>query len=140
MNTYLEKNYKTKAELYKYFVVGVSGVLLDIGSLYALKECLDIKPTLAIVLNQALLLVYIFILNKFWTFRNKSIARPQVLRFACLACANYAFSILWMFLFTETFSFDYIIVRLANIALATAWNFLLYKYWVFIKHEHSVCS
>jgi len=48
-----------------------------------------------------------------------------------LAGFNYGFSVFAMYLFNHLFNFDYRFVRLATIATMVAWNFFLYKYWVY---------
>jgi putative flippase GtrA len=36
-----------------------------------------------------------------------------------------------MFVFNEKIGVNHLVARVANIALAVAWNFFLYKYWVY---------
>ncbi len=127
----LQKFWKMRFEFSKYFIIGMSGVLIDMGTLILFKEVFGWMPVFAVVVNQLLLLVYIFCLNKYWTFRNKEIARKQIARFVVLAFFNYLLSIAVMYGFNHIMEFDYRLVRLTNIALAVSWNFFLYKYWVF---------
>lgn len=123
----------------RYFVIGIGGAVLDIGSLYLLKQYLHIRPVVAVVINGIFLLNYIFFLNKYWAFKSVGITHKQMIRFFILAGINYAISISWMYVFNHKLGFYYLLVRLANIALSVAWNFLLYKYWVY-KHEESVVA
>ena len=121
----------------RYFVIGLSGVILDIGSLYLLKEFLHFRPVVAVIINGVFLLNYVFFLNKHWAFKSQGITHKQMVRFFILAGLNYAISVVWMYIFNHKFGFNYLLVRIANIALSVAWNFLLYKYWVY-KHEETV--
>lgn len=120
-----------RREFIRYFIIGVSGVTLDIGSLYILKEYAHLSAVVAVIINQAFLINYAFLLNKYWAFKAKGIGRKQMMRFYSLAGINYIFSIGWMWFFHERLGFNYLIMRLTNIALAVAWNFLLYKHWVY---------
>ncbi len=136
-----------RREFSKYFIIGVCGVVLDIGSLYLLKEWLHLRPVVAVVINQAFLINYVFFLNKYWAFKSKGITHKQMVRFYILALINYGISVGWMYWFNERLHFQYLAVRLANVALSVAWNFLLYKYWVYREttpqhsntatHQHS---
>ena len=126
-----------RREFAKYFIIGISGVILDIGTLYLLKEYGHIRPVIAVIINQAFLINYSFFLNKFWAFKSKGMTHRQMVRFYFLAGLNYLFSIAWMWVFNEHLGLNYLVARLANIALCVAWNFLLYKYWVY-RTEHSV--
>lgn len=120
-----------RREFAKYFLVGISAVAFDMGTLIAAKELLNIPATPAVVVNQALVLVYVFLVNKYWSFRNRDVPHKQVVRFVMLAAFNYGFSVFTMYMFHDTIGFDYRLVRLGTIALMVSWNFFLYKYWVY---------
>lgn len=135
INSLFQKAWGARVQFIKYFLVGISGVILDISSLYCLKEYASLRPTVAVIINQALLVNYIFFLNKYWAFKSTGITHRQIIKFYLLAGANYAFSVAWMLIFNEVFAFNYLLVRLTNIILAVSWNFLLYKFWVFRKKK-----
>lgn len=122
----------------RYFIVGFSGVFLDVGTLFLMKEYLHLRPVAAVVINGFFLLNYIFFLNKHWTFKSAGATRAQALRFLVLAGFNYFVSIGWMFIFNEKLGINYLLARVLNIALSVAWNFLLYKYWVYKREESAV--
>ena len=126
-----------RREFARYFVVGISGAILDVGSLYLLKEFFHIRPVVAVIVNGVLLLNFIFFFNKYWAFKSKGVTHKQMVRFFILAGINYVISIGWMYFFNHKLEFNYLLVRVANIALSVAWNFLLYRYWVY-KHEEPV--
>lgn len=117
----------------KYFIIGITGVFLDVGSLILLKEKFGWTPTLAVVVNQIFILVFNFSLNKYWSFREKSLPHKQIVRYLILAGLNYVFSITVMYIFNHVLGWDYRLIRLATIAVMVSWNFFLYKYWVY--HE-----
>lgn len=120
-----------RRQFIKYFLVGTSGVFLDIGTLMILKEWLGLSPTMSVVINQAFVLGYNFSLNKYWSFREYSLPWPQLARYLSLAAFNYTFSVSSMFAFTHWFGFDYRLVRIGTIMVMALWNFLLYKHWVY---------
>jgi len=115
----------------KYFIVGISGVVLDMASLVLLKEYFGWAPTAAVIVNQVFLLSYNFSLNKYWSFRDKAMPHKQIVRYLILAAVNYLFSVGAMYVFNHIWEFDYRLVRLATIAAMVSWNFFLYKYWVY---------
>ena len=115
----------------KYFITGLGAVFLDILSLYLLKEYLGLRAVWAVVINQIFILNYVFFVNKHWSFKSKGMTRREMKRFLTLAGLNYAVAVVWMLFFNEFLEFNYLLVRLANVALSVAWNFLLYKYWVY---------
>jgi len=120
-----------RREFIKYFIVRFSGLFLDMGSLILLKEVFDILPWMAVLMSQAVLLVYNFTLNKYWSFRNKVMHHKQVIRYLSLAMFNYFFSFGTMYVFNHIMGYDYRMVRILSIAVMVSWNFFLYKYWVY---------
>lgn len=127
----IRKLWSLRREFVKYFVVGISGLVLDVGSLYAFKEFLHLRPVTAVIINQAFLLNYVFFLNKYWAFKSRGVTRAQMIKFYTLAGINYIISVAWMYFFNEHLGINYLIARMSNVALAVAWNFLLYRFWVF---------
>lgn len=136
---FLRKAWSFRAQFAKYFVIGFSAFVLDIATLFLFKEYLHLSAVEAVVLNQALILNYVFFLNKYWTFKVNGVTRAQIIRFYCIAALNYGISVVWMWFFTEHHHvviieparYNYLLFRAVNIALAVAWNFLLYKFWVY---------
>ena len=125
---------KTKplhGQFIKYFITGVSAFVLDMLTLYALKEWLGLTPTWATVCNQFLMLNFVFFINKFWSFKAAGITHRQMVRYLIVALANYLFAVAWMFVFNHMLQFNYLLVRAVNIMLAVSWNFLLYRYFVY---------
>lgn len=118
-------------EFAKYFIIGISAFFADVGSLYLLKEYLHFSPTLAVVINQPILILGVFYLNKHWSFKAGGVTHKQMLKFGILSVFNYLFSVVWIYLLHERFGVYYLYARTLNIALAVGWNFLLYKYWVY---------
>lgn len=114
-----------------YFITGVSGVVIDISSLYILERYLSIRPWVAVIMNQVLVISYIYLINKYWTFKVSRRSVAELGRFLCLALINYFIAVGFMWIFNEVLDFNYLIVRVVNIALSVFWNFLAYKYWVY---------
>ena len=134
MKTQIIALYHThKHQFSRYFVVGFSGFLLDILSLYLITRYTSIAPTVAIVFTQLFITGYNFLLNKHWSFGSKGMAHRQFIRYSILAGSNYVFSIGIMYVFNHELGFSAVLVRIATIAVMTAWNFVLYKKWVYVN-------
>ena len=125
------KLWSFRREFFRYFMVGGSAFVLDMSSLYLVKEHFDLQPVEAVIINQAFILAYVFFLNKKWSFGATGQTHPQLVRFLILAGSNYLISIAWIWFFSHVLLVNYLIARVLNIMLATSWNFLLYKYWVY---------
>ncbi len=114
-----------------YTWIGMSAVLLDLVSLTILKEFFDIRPFIAVIINQAFLILYVFTLNKLITFKNTDLPHRQFIRFCILAAWNYLFAVGAMFVLNELYEVHHLIVRIGCIGVAVCWNFFLYKKWVY---------
>lgn len=129
----VKKFWPLRCQFFKYAVIGTSGVFIDLITLYCLKEYFGLRPFFAVGINQIIVLCYIFFLNKHWSFQSKGESGRQVIKFLMVACGNYLFAIGWMYLFNENLGFNYMLVRVANIAMSVSWNFLLYRGFVYKK-------
>lgn len=132
--------WQSRHQFIRYFMIGCSGVILDMGTLYIFKEFFHLSPVLAVILNQLLITGYIFTLNKYWAFKAVGLSPKQLIRFLIIMSANYFFAVSWMWFWNHQLHFNYLLVRLVNIALCVTWNFLLYKLWVFKRDQQNfVC-
>ena len=133
-----------RVQFSKYFIVGISAVILDIWTLRLLMVYLGFGPILSIIINQLFLLNFVFFFNKYWAFGGRGITHQQAIRFYMVAGTNYLVAIGWMWFFTNLINLHqyigyfgisevnyYLIVRIVNMALAVSWNFLLYKFFVY---------
>ncbi len=126
-----------RAQLFRYLAVGGSAFVLDMLTLIALREYVELSATLSVALNQLFMVVYVFTLNKYWSFGSKSMGHTQFVRFVTLSVCNYLMATILMYIFSQKAGFDYRLVRIGSIALSVCWNFLLYKHWVY-KEPHIV--
>jgi putative flippase GtrA len=115
----------------KYFIVGISGFVLSFSLLVFAKEILDVSAVTATAVIGILMMSFNFLLNKYWSFRNKAMPHKQIVRYLILSAANYVFSIFAMYLFHDRFGWDYKLVNIGTVAMMVSWNFLLFKYWVY---------
>ena len=129
------KLWDMRQQFIRYFVVGISGVILDLITLIFLKEYIHITPVVAVLINQALVLEFNYTLNRLWSFKSTGLKRKQMVRYLSLATLNYIFAAGAMYVGHDQFGFDYRLVRLASIALMVSWNFILYRNWVYRVEE-----
>ena len=126
----IEKFYSK--EFIKYFIIGCSAVVLDIGTLFIFKNFLGLSAVMSVVVNQLIICNYVFFLNKYWVFSNRNQVAKQIIKYYLLALFNYLIAIIWMWFFHDILGQNYLLVRISNIALSVVWNFLLYKFVIYI--------
>ncbi len=106
-------------------------MILDLGSLFLFREAFGVHPAVGVAMNQILVILYSFTLNKYWSFQNQEMPHRQFVRFFLVFLWNYVFAITFMYVGHDIFHFDYLPVRLVGIILSVSWNFVLYKNWVY---------
>lgn len=131
INKIILRLWSARKEFVKYFIIGITAFILDIGSLFVLKKIVGLSAVVAVTIYQPPIILGVFYLNKHWSFRAGGITHRQMIKFVSLAAINYAISVIWIYLIHDRAGVQYILARTVNIALAVAWNFLLYKYWVY---------
>jgi putative flippase GtrA len=74
----------------KYFIIGIISFVLDMSSLIFLKETLHLLPFVAVIANQIFILVFVFLMNKYWSFKEHSLTHRQLWRFCIVVALNYS--------------------------------------------------
>ncbi|HXW68614.1 MAG TPA: GtrA family protein [Dissulfurispiraceae bacterium] len=116
----------------KYAIVGCIGTALDVGSLYVFVGLLHINLLIAAALSFILAVVNNFILNKHWTFQNKSSnVRKQFIKFLIVSMIGLLLTEIFMSLLVYGLKLWYITSKLVTSVLVLMWNFLANKYWTF---------
>jgi dolichol-phosphate mannosyltransferase len=133
---YLRKNVLSP-RLVKFGIVGASGVVVNVGSLFLLTEFARIPYFLASPVAIELSIISNFTINHLWTWRDRTgegglwgkVIRYHIGAGATAVLANYAILIL----LTEVFGMHYMISNLIGITVGTFSNYLINDLWTFKK-------
>ena len=118
----------------RYATVGVAGTALDVGSLYVFVDLLHIPVLVAAAISFMLAVVNNFILNKIWTFRNKSRNfRKQFIKFFIVSVIGLVLTEICMAVFVYLLDIWYIVSKLLTSVIVLMWNFLANKNWTFTE-------
>lgn len=128
----VEKILPHRIHFTKYFLIGISSFVIDMSLLYFLKEFVGLTQTAAVLIVQAVTMSYVFILNKYWSFSNSAWQHSQIIKFFSLYLFNYAFSAFFMYSLSQVMGYHFMLIRFFTIALMVCWNYLLYKYWIYV--------
>ena len=119
----------------KFAICGSIGASIDLGSLTLLVELFDIAPQVAIVPSTLLAVIFVFLANKHFTFKNKERKYlRQALKFSLVYGAAICFNIgiSWFFLWLGV---HYFLAKVLAIGIVAAWNYVLSHGFVFRKTE-----
>ncbi len=120
------------AVFFKYAVVGCIGTALDLGTLYIFVGLLHLHLLLSTAMSFVLAVINNFLLNKYWTFQNKSAnIRKQFIKFLIVSVLGLFLTEACMAFFVYVLNIWYMAAKLITSGLVLAWNFLANKYWTF---------
>jgi dolichol-phosphate mannosyltransferase len=122
--------------LLKFAVVGLSGVIVNMGMLYLLTEYLGLLYIISSIIAIEISIISNFFLNDLWTWKDR-VKKRFLERFFQYHISVGLTAILanWLILLilTEFFNIYYLISNLIGIAVGTFANFVVNDLWTFQK-------
>ena len=126
-----------KGELRRFFkfcVVGLSGVLVNMGLLWLLTEFAGFPYLISAGFSIESSIISNFVLNDYFTFADRRSPKAKsflnrLLKFNLVSLAGLAINIGVLWLLTEVFGVYYLLSNLCGIAVATLWNYLINTWW-----------
>ena len=110
----------------KYCVVGFSGMLIDFGTTWLLKEKIKINKFIANAIGFILATSSNYFLNRFWTFHSEN---PEVVtqyfKFIIISLIGLGINTLIIFLINEKAKWNFYLSKLIAIFVVTLWNFTM---------------
>lgn len=116
----------------RYLLIGTLTFVIDFGIFNALISFTNIEALPANLLSTFLSLFFNFTMSNFWTFGLDSSNKSRKIgRYAILATFNYFFGNFAFHLFEDNTDINLNVAKAIITITIVAWNFLLYKTWVF---------
>ena len=110
----------------KFCIVGFSGMVIDFGTTWLLKERVRINKYVANSTGFILAATSNYYLNRIWTFQdhNPDIA-TQYISFILISLFGLGINNLIIYILNDRFKYNFYLSKLSAIALVTIWNFLM---------------
>jgi dolichol-phosphate mannosyltransferase len=118
----------------KYYAVGASGILVNLGLLYYLTEYVGLWYFLSYALAISVSITSNFILNKFWTFRDSIDSQKTIVmyvKFVSVSMVGMAIQLGSVYVLVESLTVYYMLAALISICIAGAINFIINRRWTF---------
>ncbi|MGI0097861.1 MAG: GtrA family protein [Nitrosopumilaceae archaeon] len=118
----------------KYYAVGASGVLVNLGLLYYLTEYVGLWYFLSYALAISVSITSNFILNKFWTFRDSIDSQRTIVmyvKFVSVSILGMAVQLGSIYVLVESLTVYYMLAALISICIAGSINFIINRRWTF---------
>ena len=118
----------------KFAIVGISGILVNLGVLALLKDGFDINMKLAGALAIEISIISNFLLNNFWTWKERR-ERSFWNRFVKYHMVTLISGVVnWIFLVVLTdYGLYYLLAQAIGIGAGMIINFFLNHHWTFKK-------
>jgi len=135
---------KRKGELRRFLtfcLVGLSGVLVNMGLLWLLTELVGFPYLVSAAFSIESSIISNFVLNDRFTFRDRRLPTAKsflnrLLKFNLVSLAGLALNMSVLWLLTEVFGLYYLLSNLCGIAVAVLWNYLVNSLWTW-KYQDS---
>jgi len=119
----------------RFGIVGFSGVFVNMGILYVLRDILNWELTRSLIVAAELAIINNFLWNDLWTFRDISRRQPRkrqrlkrLLKFNTVCLMGLILNVLVVNLLFNVFGMNEYLANLIAIAAVTLWNF-----WINMK-------
>ena len=117
----------------RYSVVGVSGTIVDFGTLLLLVEVFGADPVYANIISVTLAIFNNFIWNRYWTFKERQASfHKQLGQFVIVSLVGLLINTLLLPVFIH-FGVWYVFAKVVIIGIVLIWNFLGNALWTFGK-------
>ena len=119
---------------FKYYLVGASGVFVNLGILYSLTEFGGLWYLLSSSIAIYVSITTNFFLNKIWTFKDTMTSQSTALmyiKFIGVSLVGMGIQLGFNYLFVERVSLYYLLAALISIGIASSVNFVLNRHWTF---------
>jgi dolichol-phosphate mannosyltransferase len=119
---------------FQYYLVGASGVMVNLGILYAIKEYAGLWYLLSSAIAIYVSMTTNFLLNKTWTFKS-SMAKQRTIfmyaKFIGISLVGMLIQLGFNYILVDKFSMYYLLAALISIAIASGVNFILNRHITF---------
>ena len=108
----------------KFCIVGSSGMIVDFGTTWLLKEKVRINKYFANSLGFILAATSNYFLNRFWTFQSENTqVATEYISFVLISIVGLGINNSVVYILTERVRLNFYLSKLFAVAVVTIWNF-----------------
>ena len=124
--------YLTELRIIKFGLVGISGMLLDFGITWLLKEKCQTNKFAANSAGFMMAVINNYLLNRYWTFAQQGTIIPQqFLTFFLVSIAGLALNNILLFLLTNKKRLNFYLAKVLVTGIVFIWNYTLNSLYTF---------
>lgn len=119
-------------EFVKFNIVGVANTLVDIGVFAVFHTLFGVYYMIAQVISYSCGVLNSFLLNKHWTFRQKTAVNSMlIIKFMLVNIISLGMALFLLYIFKDRLEIDTMVSKLISTLFAMVVNFSGNKLWVF---------
>lgn len=120
-------------KFFKFAIVGFSGVLVDFGITFILKERIRANKYLSNAIGFLTATTSNYILNRYWTFyeENKDAQIAEFSKFLGIAIIGLLLNTLVLYVMHEKWKWNFYLSKLVGIMIISIWNFFANYFYTF---------
>jgi putative flippase GtrA len=108
----------------KFCLVGASGMIIDFGTTWVLKEHIKINKYIANSTGFIFAATSNYLLNRFWTFQSENTqVAAEYLTFVLISVIGLGINNAVIYLLTEKLKINFYVSKLFAVGVVTIWNF-----------------
>ena len=128
---------KRVIEIFKFGLVGCSGLVIDFSVTYFFKENMEVNRYVANIMGFSLAVVNNYMVNRFWTFKGKDAKVPyQAVRFLLVSLIGLGLNTLCIYLL-QLMGCRFYPAKAIAIVLVFIWNYSTNALITFKKTDES---
>jgi putative flippase GtrA len=110
----------------KFCIVGFSGMIVDFGTTWFLKEKIKLNKYIANSTGFILAASSNYLFNRFWTFHSANLhIASEYISFILISLVGLAINNLIIFILNEKMKINFYLSKLFAVGVVTIWNFLM---------------
>ena len=132
-NKYFSKK-KVESEivpLFKYGIVGVLGLLVDMGVFYILNKKLNVNYVFSNIVSSSLAVIHNFVLNSYFTFKVTDKKMNRFIKFYLIALGGMVISTGLLALFIDILAIENMLAKFISILIVAFIQYFLNKNFTF---------
>ena len=121
-------------QTFKYYLVGASGVLVNLGLLYFLTDVIGVWYMLSQGIAIAVSITTNFILHKFWTYKQEiteAKTLERYIKFILISLIGMGIQLGLTYSLVESLSMYYLHAAVLSITIASLFNYFANRKWTF---------
>jgi len=130
----LVKSERETTRFIKFCLVGLSGVLVNMGLLALFTEVVGLFYIISAAIGIEISILNNFTWNELWTFRDRRTLTlksvfTRITKFNLVSLVGLGMNMGMLFVLTEFLDMHYLLSEIFGIMVATLWNFIFNKWW-----------